>query len=222
MLSPGASEHANSPPRRSNPSACNALNFTRSLSIFKRINGYASQLLGNDSRCGCGNISVAGIPIYRMMPASVHDYFRLDDPIPVLQIHVGAISLSIVTGIRIRSLNHHQLDVTCSQCNTKLVVYASRSGVFCQFWTEPTLPVSGSLPNEAFIVPLINQVIPASIRPLFRQRDLDAPAGRARAVGDDLADDEMMFSRQTEPIVGCYSEVGRFVTDHDFLSFGQD
>jgi hypothetical protein len=170
-------------------------------------------MFGNGGLCICGNISVTGTSAQGLNLASFHDYFQQDPHLPILQIHREAISIANLASIQVSSSNHHQLDVICTQCKSKLAIHASRRGAYCQFSSLATEPIPGTLPTEA--VSVANQVVPASFRSLFKQREVEDAINKAKSNEDDPTDFEMMFGRTNEPFVGSYSEVGKFVTEGD-------
>jgi hypothetical protein len=166
----------------------------------------------NDSRCECGNISVLGSASDGPVSCQVH--FHLSGPSSILQVHRGAISVSALGRIEVHSPDHHRLDVSCLDCGSRLAIYASRRGAFCQF--SVSRPLCGSLSSDAFLASAQTH-IPASIRSLFRHRDIETAVVQAKEF--DAADYEVMFSRSTDAIVGPYSSVGQFVTGPEWLMF---
>jgi hypothetical protein len=172
----------------------------------------ARLMSGNQSHCACGNISVFGSPSNGPVSCQVH--FHLTGPLPIFQVHRGAISVAILSKIEVRSSNHHRLDVNCLACGSRLLVYASRRGAFCQFSVPLSRPLSGSLSTDAFLAP-VQASVPASIRPLFRHRDIQAAVAQAKEF--DATDYEVMFARSTNAIVGSYSMIGQFVAEPNWF-----
>jgi len=160
---------------------------------------------GEVARCVCGNISVLGAAAVRPS-CSCHAGAQVENAMPNLRIHAGAIAFSDASKVQVHSPSHHNVDVVCRQCGCQLSVHASKKGARCE-WSRPQI-ITGSLPAVRLQAPA--QPVPTSMRKLFANPEFDRPDG------DDY---DLMFSGCTDPFVGSYSELGRLVTDSEYLAF---
>jgi hypothetical protein len=182
-------------------------------SLFEGLKIMPAKLL----HCACGNVSVTGTSAVRSHSSSWHGRFCVDDSSPIVQIHKGGITVERPDDVQIDLLAKHKLDVVCTNCGCKLLLYASRKGAYCQFARPMPMPICGSLPKRIVAVSSSAQSIPVSIRPLFRPGD-EAAFGRVQWQ-EEPADYDGMFGNGRDPFVGSYSGTGRFTTDDDYMRF---
>ena len=185
----------------------------------------------------CRNICVNGTVGGDILSRNCIRHFKNDFLNPVIRIHKGSIRVVDFSQVDVQVLDHHLVEMTCECCRKRLLLYASKSGAFCQFQQSLEKILCGSLPIKRLYTSFVSQTLPKSMRPLFTTQDifpdkftieppqfiideenLEKPSDQDQNI-DHNADFDLMFSCTVDPIVGSYADLGKFTQDNDYLVF---
>lgn len=181
------------------------------------------------SHCRCHNLTVSGEPTGNIMGMYRKGHFHGLDcaDSPAYKISKDSIAIANHAMATVEMIGSNQCEVTCLECGDKLHIDFNKVS-YCKF-IDP-YSMSTSVPVRRHSNPLEVKSIPSQFTQYFKSRDNFDPINLSHPIEytdttiflDDSEEDsdfEIMFSRDFDPVVGSYAELGKFTHDSEYLVF---